>query len=65
MAKRVKEEIAVEVFWSNTGSNIDMSKLLTFNRNASKVLGFLTLYKLYLRIRIKNTDRSQAEKRLC
>jgi len=40
---------------SNTGSNIDVAKPLTFNGKASKVLGFLIVYRLYIRIRIRET----------
>ena len=38
---------------SNIGSNIEMAKLLVFNREASRVVKFITACKLYLRMRIR------------
>ena len=37
----------------NTGSNIEVAKLQTFNGKISKILGFLTICKLYIRIRMR------------
>jgi len=39
----------------NTGSNIEVAKPQMFNRKASKVLGFLTLCRLNIRINIRET----------
>jgi len=38
---------------SNTGSNIEVAKLPVFNREAGKVRGFITVYRIYLRMRIR------------
>ena len=38
---------------SNTGSNIEVAKALVFNRKAEKVGGFITVYRLYLRMRMR------------
>ena len=46
-------EGAVVSLWPNTESNIDMAKLLIFNRKIEKVLDFLTACRLYIRIRIR------------
>ena len=43
-----------EVSQSNTGSNVDVVKPLTFNRNISKVLDFLIVCRLYIRIRMRD-----------
>ena len=45
-----------EVSKPNTGSNIDVARSPTFNGNISKISGFLMAYKLYIRMRIKNTS---------
>ena len=37
----------------NTEFNIDIVKLLIFNRNASKITGFMIACKLYIRMKIK------------
>ena len=50
--KEVVVGVVVIFFKSNTKSNIEVTKLQTFNREISKVLGFLTLCKLYIRIKI-------------
>ena len=44
------------VFRFNTKLNINIAELLTFSRETNKVLGFLTVYKLYIRIRMKNAS---------
>ena len=40
--------------WPNTRSNIEVAKLQTFNEEANKVLKFLTAYKFFIRIKIRN-----------
>jgi len=35
------------------GSNIEVAKPLVFNRETSKVIGFVIAYKLYLRMRMR------------
>jgi len=37
----------------NIGSNIEVAKLQTFNREAGKVLEFLIIYRLYIRMRMR------------
>ena len=37
----------------NTRLNIEVAKLLTFNRKVRQILGFLTAYMVYIRIRMK------------
>ena len=39
----------------NTGLNIEVAKLQIFNREASKILGFLTSCRLNIRINIRET----------
>ena len=39
----------------NTGLNIEVAKLQMFNREASKILGFLTSCRLNIRINIRET----------
>jgi len=46
------EEITAS--WPNTRSNIEVAKLQTFNEEANKVLKFLTAYKFFIRIKIRN-----------
>jgi len=38
---------------SNTWSHIKMAKLLIFNGKASKIVEFITVYRLCLRMRIR------------
>ena len=38
---------------SNTWSHIEMAKLLIFNGEASKIVEFIIVYRLYLRMRIR------------
>jgi len=33
-----------------------MAKPPTFNRDTSKILGFITVYKLYIRMRMRDTS---------
>ena len=47
-------EKEVEASGFNTESNIKVAKLLIFDRDISKVLDFLIIYKLYIGIRIRN-----------
>jgi len=43
----------VAVSRPNTRSNIEVAKLQTFNGEISKVSEFLILYRLYIRMRIR------------
>jgi len=38
---------------SNTGSNIEVAKPPVFNGEVGRVEGFITVYRLYLRMRIR------------
>jgi len=40
---------------ASRGSNIDMAKLPTFSRKTENILGFFMVYRLYIRIRIRDT----------
>ena len=51
---RLLEEKVVVVSWPNTGSNIKMAKLWKFDRVANKISEFLTTYKLYIRMRMRD-----------
>ena len=42
-----------EMEGSNTGSYMEMAKLLVFNREAGKVGGFITVCRLYLRMKMR------------
>ena len=44
----------ITALWPNTRSNIEVAKLQTFNEEANKVLKFLTAYKFFIRIKIRN-----------
>ena len=46
-------EVAVVISRPNIGSNVEVAKLQTFNREAGKVSGFLTAYRLYIRMRMR------------
>jgi len=37
----------------NTRSHIEMAKLLVFNREANKVGGFIIVYRLYLKMKMR------------
>jgi len=38
----------------NVRSNIEVAKLPTFNREASRVSGFLMAYRLYIKIKMRD-----------
>ena len=44
---------------SNTRSNIEIAKLLVFNREVGKIGGFITVCKLYLRIKIREAKMEE------
>jgi len=46
-----RERVAVERF--NTDSNIEMAKPLIFTREARSIVRFITIYKLFLRMKIR------------
>jgi len=46
-------EVAVVISRPNIGSNVEVAKLQTFNREAGKVSGFLTACRLYIRMRMR------------
>jgi len=46
--------VVAKVSRPNIESNIDIAKLPTFGE-MSKVLGFLTTYRLYIRIKMRDT----------
>jgi len=48
-------EIAIALR-SNTRSSVNVAKPPTFNRNVSKISDFLTVYRLYIRIKMRNTS---------
>jgi len=41
---------------SNTRLDVNMAEILTFSKEINKVLGFLTVCKLCIRIRMKNAS---------
>jgi len=51
---RLNKGEEVVVSQSNTGSNINMAKLPIFSEKAGKVLDFLIVYRLSIRIKIRN-----------
>ena len=51
---RLNKEEEVVVFQPNTGSNINMTKPPIFSEKAGKVLGFLIVYRLSIRIKMRN-----------
>ena len=53
--RRVVVEAEEATKGSNTRSNIEIAKLLVFNREVGKIGGFITVCKLYLRIKIRET----------
>ena len=52
--EEVKEEREATVSRLNTWSSIEVAKLSIFNREANRVSGFLTAYKLYIRMKIRD-----------
>jgi len=44
---------------SNTETNIEIAKPLVFNGEAGKVGGFITVYRLYLRMKIRVEKKIQ------
>ena len=38
----------------NTRSNVDVAKPPTFSEDISKILGFLVIYRLYIRMKMSN-----------
>jgi len=51
--RRVVVEAEEATKGSNTRSNIEIAKLLVFNREVGKIGGLITVCKLYLRIKIR------------
>jgi len=51
--EEVVEKKAVAVSQLNTKSNIEVAKLQMFDGAANKVSGFLIVYKLYIRMRMR------------
>ena len=51
---RLNKEEEVVVFQPNTGSNINMAKPPIFSEKAGKVLGFLIIYRLSIRMKMRN-----------
>jgi len=47
-----KEEVTAAIFRPIIGSNVKVAKPQMFNREAGRVLGFLTACKLFIRINI-------------
>jgi len=41
------------VSWHNTESNAEVAKLQVFNRITGKILGFIMIYKLFLRMKMR------------
>jgi len=46
-------ELAVVISRPNIGSNVEVARPQTFNREAGKVLEFLTVCRLYIRMRMR------------
>jgi len=53
MLEVVGAKVAVGTSRPNIGLNIEVAKLQTFDRTVSKVLGFLTVCKLFIRMRMR------------
>jgi len=47
-------EVEAEAPRPNTGSNIEIAKPQTFNKEIGKIFKFLTACRLYIRIRMRN-----------
>ena len=54
LIREAKEETVAEIHRPNTRSNVKVAKLQMFNKNTSKVSGFLIVCKLYIRMRIRD-----------
>jgi len=52
--------VAAEVSQPNTRSHVEVVKPLIFNRKTRQILGFLTAYRLYIRIRIRKYSSKRA-----
>jgi len=52
--------VAAEVSQPNTRSYVEVVKLLIFNGKTRQMLGFLTVYRLYIRIRIRKYSSKRA-----
>jgi len=51
---KIREEKIGVVSRPNTGSNIKVAMPQTFNGSSERVIGFVTVYKLYLRTKMRN-----------
>ena len=51
---RGEQEAKVVASELNTGSNIEVAKLPTFNEDATKILGFIIACRLYIRMKMRN-----------
>ena len=54
LAEREEEEGKAANLEPNTTSNIKVSKLPTFNENTSRVSDFITVYGLYIRMKMRD-----------
>ena len=54
-------QVGEAVLRSNTRSNVEVAKLLTFNKKVRQILGFLIAYRVYIRIRMR---RATVEKQV-
>lgn len=54
MVEETEEEVAAVVLWSNTRLNVEVAKPQIFNKAINKVLDFLTVYRLFIRMKIRN-----------
>jgi len=51
---RGEQEAKVVASELNTRSNIEVAKLPTFNKDATKILGFIIACRLYIRMKMRN-----------
>jgi len=49
-------EAEIVVSRLNTRSNIEVAKLQMFSREIGKVLGFLTAYRLYIKMKMRDAS---------
>ena len=56
VAAQAGEVVAVEISQPNTRSSINIAKPLIFNGKVSKVSGFLTACRLFIRIKMRNNS---------